>query len=120
MATTYNGHRGDDGTVSVVVSIDRKKFKTLSPKRSLRVFNHSPSGFEWSYQGSGPAQLALAILLDAFPQHGSDWAVRLHQEFKRAVVANLPREGWILTLEEIVEAVRKIEAAQPALSDHPR
>ena len=25
---------------------------------------HSPSGFEWGYLGSGPAQLALAILCD--------------------------------------------------------
>src|SRR5262252_67895 len=28
------------------------------------VMNHSPDGFSWGYQGSGPAQAALAILLD--------------------------------------------------------
>lgn len=35
----------------------------LSPKRSQKVWNHSPDGFNWGYGGSGPAQLALAILL---------------------------------------------------------
>ena len=30
----------------------------------LDIFSHSPSGFEWGYLGSGPAQLALAILCD--------------------------------------------------------
>src|SRR5262245_55620958 len=39
--------------------------KPLSARRSQAVFNHSPDGFAWGYGGSGPAQLALAILLDA-------------------------------------------------------
>lgn len=34
---------------------------------SLAVRNHSPSGFEWGYAGSGPAQSALAILIVVFP-----------------------------------------------------
>jgi len=36
----------------------------LTPERSLELADHSPSGFEWGYGGSGPAQLALALLLD--------------------------------------------------------
>ncbi|GGL41814.1 hypothetical protein GCM10009037_26780 [Halarchaeum grantii] len=36
----------------------------LTPERSLRIVQHSPSGFAVGYRGSGPAQLALAILLD--------------------------------------------------------
>src|SRR5262245_22144387 len=31
----------------------------------LELRNHSPTGFEWGYGGSGPAQLALALLVDA-------------------------------------------------------
>ena len=31
----------------------------LNPRRDL--WNHSPSGFEWGYAGSGPAQLALGV-----------------------------------------------------------
>ena len=32
----------------------------LDPRYDLR--NHSPTGFAWGYGGSGPSQLALAIL----------------------------------------------------------
>lgn len=35
----------------------------LSPKQSRKIYNHSPDGFNWGYGGSGPAQLALAVLL---------------------------------------------------------
>ena len=34
--------------------------RALNPRFDL--WNHSPSGFEWGYGGSGPAQLALAKL----------------------------------------------------------
>jgi hypothetical protein len=37
----------------------------LDPKPSQKLRNHSPDGFAWGYPGSGPAQLALAILLRA-------------------------------------------------------
>jgi hypothetical protein len=35
----------------------------LDPAASRKVYNHSPDGFAWGYNGSGPAQLALAILM---------------------------------------------------------
>ena len=34
--------------------------RPLDPR--LDLCSHSPSGFEWGYGGSGPAQLALALL----------------------------------------------------------
>ena len=49
------------GGVSIMVYIGTKE---LSPKRSQALANHSPDGFNWGYAGSGPAQLALAILLE--------------------------------------------------------
>lgn len=51
---TYVGVRLDD---CCVVTVDNR---SLNPR--LDLFNHSPTGFEWGYGGSGPAQLALAIL----------------------------------------------------------
>ena len=70
----------------------------LSPEPSLQVYNHSPAGFSWGYHGSGPAQLALALLLDrgVEPRRAS----RLHQDFKRAFVAGWG-ESWTLTGVEI-------------------
>lgn len=56
--------------------------------------NHSPTGFAWNYGGSGPAQLALAILADVTGD--DDLAVRLHQQFKADVIANMPRGKWEL------------------------
>ena len=46
----------------------------------LDLYSHSPTGFEWGYGGSGPAQLALAILAHHLPNAND--ALALHQEFK--------------------------------------
>lgn len=43
----------------------------LKPNRSQKIINHSPDGFNWGYGGSGPAQLALAILI---------WAVDVYSK----------------------------------------
>jgi hypothetical protein len=60
----------------------------LSPKQSQGIYNHSPDGFSYGYLGSGCAQLALAILLKIGDK---GIAVAQHQEFKRALIANLPQ-----------------------------
>ena len=52
----------------------------------LDLDNHSPTGFEWGYGGSGPAQLALAILAACTTDTE---AVRYHQAFKWACVARI-------------------------------
>lgn len=44
----------------------------LLPEPSQKLVNHSPNGFGWGYGGSGPAQLALAILLQAFRNEGME------------------------------------------------
>jgi hypothetical protein len=61
--------------------------RPLSPARSQRIWNHSPDGFNWGYGGSGPAQLALAILLACgVPKRR---ALALYQAFKWEVIAPL-------------------------------
>lgn len=59
----------------------------------LDLANHSPTGFEWGYAGSGPAQLALAILAH---HSGDRTALLLHQIFKQDVVARFDKT-WSLT-----------------------
>lgn len=73
----------------------------LNPR--LDLWNHSPTGFEWGYAGSGPAQLALALLADCLAD--DQLAVELHQSFKFAVVAGLQREGWVSTEAQIRRVV---------------
>ena len=75
----------------------------LTPERSLALVNHSPSGFEWGYGGSGPAQLALALLLDYTGDEA--FALDHYQEFKTEVVSQLECTGpdgcWRLTGSDI-------------------
>lgn len=52
---------------------------------------HSPTGIEWGYSGSGPADLALNVLLQ-FGCSKAD-AERLHQDFKADIIAGIPAEG---------------------------
>jgi len=58
--------------------------KPLEPSKSLALENKSPSGLSWGYYGSGPAQLALAILLEFYDQAT---ALRLYQQFKVDIIA---------------------------------
>lgn len=61
--------------------------KPLLPKKSQAVYNHSPDGFNWSYGGSGPAQLALAILLEVT---NKEIAQANYQRFKWDIISKLP------------------------------
>jgi hypothetical protein len=67
----------------------------LIPANSLKVRNHSPTGFSWGYGGSGPAQLSLAILLSFFPR---DIALHSYQEFKWRTIARLPQSDFEIEL----------------------
>jgi hypothetical protein len=95
----YEGHR--EGLVTIV-NVDGKP---LNPRFDL--WKHSPSGFEWGYGGSGPAQLALAILADYL--RDDDRAVRLHGNFKTVVIADLPYRCWQLTGETIDQILAQLE-----------
>jgi hypothetical protein len=104
----------------------------------LDLFNHSPAGFDWGYGGSGPAQLALAMLADALvhdaetlrtatrllgyhepvdpsPEEtpvlvtSDEIAVRLHQRFKEAVIARLSPEDWEINIMFVRHLVRRWE-----------
>jgi hypothetical protein len=55
-----------------------------------RLVYHSPTGFEWGYGGSGPADLALNIL--ALFVHPAE-AYRLHQAYKWDVIGGVPQVG---------------------------
>ena len=88
---TYQGWREGYATI---VTVDERP---LNPR--LDLWNHSPSGFEWGYEGSGPAQLALALL--AHHLGDDDKVLALYHEFKRLVVARLDKRAWTLTTEQI-------------------
>lgn len=91
----YHGIRLDNGRC--VVTRPDGSLLELSP--SLALIRHSPTGFEWGYLGSGPAQLALALLLD-YLGNARD-AVRWHQAFKHDFVSTWRRAEWVLPVEDL-------------------
>lgn len=74
---------------------------------------HSPDGFQWGYMGSGPAELARAILIWVFPGDMRVRHPRVYQEFKSDVVGRLNREGFVLTDHEVRQWRAQLEATHP-------
>lgn len=101
MSTIYRGERAEGGCV-VTVQRGGESYP-LDPRYDLR--NHSPTGFGWGFNGSGPAQLALALLADAL---GDERAQRLYQDWKFKVVSRLG-DTWEMSREEVVRTALEIE-----------
>lgn len=68
----------------------------LDPRFDLKRLSNG--GFEWTFEGDAPGQLALAILADHL---GDDQkALAHHQAYMRAVIADLDNE-WEITSVDI-------------------
>jgi hypothetical protein len=79
------------------------RWHNLPMRLTLR--NHSPDGYGWGDGGSGPAQLALALLCHA--TRNPELALELYQQFKRQIVARLHRRRWHLTQRFIFKWIRR-------------
>lgn len=95
----YRGFVLIDGSCHVYVSNLDFSSRYLNPRTDL--LNHSPTGFAWGYEGSGPAQLSLALLADALGD--AERALSLYQTFKRELIARIPQDiEWSLGQAVIV------------------
>jgi hypothetical protein len=90
----YAGDRTIDG---VKVTVDGAP---LDP--CVDVVEFTKNGFEWSYEGPEPRQLALALLLDHLGAR--DKAKASVEPFMSAVVANFDNE-WEMTSADIEQAL---------------
>jgi hypothetical protein len=109
----YTGDRppnsaGGQAVTVLDVGMPRSGLRPLLPRNDVR--DHSPDGFQWGYGGSGPAQLALALCIDALDGDVSR-ALKVYQQFKFRVVARLP-DAWALDQMEILQTIEAIEAEQ--------
>ncbi len=109
----YRGYRASDDEIGacriVVVSSNGRNKMISSPLH--HVVRHSPSGFEWGYAGSGPADTSLSILADYFGErptkdvvyYGRGKAVHpaLYQQFKRDFIVSAPEKGFTITSDQI-------------------
>lgn len=91
----YEGFREVDRTVLVLVNGE-----PLDPRNDL--MNHSPDGFEYGYGGSGPAQLALALLADHFKHRAEDKALAKRIQDRRGGAMGLRRDLPVNATDEEV------------------
>jgi hypothetical protein len=97
MHKIYKGDRTIDG---LTVTVDGKP---LAERTDIKAI--SDDGFEWSYEGAAPAQLALAIVAD---YTGDDQlALKLCEPFMKHIVANFDNE-WEMTGDDVEDAVRAL------------
>ena len=98
------GHvfRGDRTIDGAEVTVDGT---ALDQRLALRTF--TDHGFEWSYEGDGPRQLALAILAQHLGDDAS--ALALAEDFMTRVVANFGNE-WEMSATDIDAALANIRA----------
>src|SRR6058998_2215884 len=97
---TYAGQRTIDG---LAVTVDGRR---LDEHYEIKRF--TKFGFEWTYEGESPQQLALAILYDFLGD--KERAIRLSEPFMQAVVANFDND-WTLTGAQIDSFLRTSVAA---------
>jgi hypothetical protein len=99
----YEGKRTIDG---LVVTVDGA---TLPEHYEVKRF--AKYGFEWTYEGESPRQLALAILFDYTADE--DRAVALCESYMKDVIANFDND-WTLTGEDIDAYLREHGVRAPA------
>ena len=88
--STYMGNRHGEVTS---VTVDGEP---LAPRLDLRAL--SEAGFEWGYVGSGPYQLALAILAHEL---GERRALGNYRSFCEVTIARLKLDHWVLEGDQI-------------------
>jgi hypothetical protein len=93
---TYEGKRTIDG---IVVTVDGRRLP-----EHYEVKQFTKYGFEWTYEGESPRQLALAILFDHLGD--KERAIALSTPYMQDVVANHDND-WTLTSEDIDAYLRQ-------------
>ena len=95
---TYEGKRSIDG---LIVTVDGRPLP-----EHYEVKQFTSWGFEWTYEGPSPQQLALAILYDHLGD--KQRAIELSEPFMKMVVAELDND-WALSGDAIERTIKEIE-----------
>lgn len=96
------------------IILERRADGTLATNVPHLVTHHSPTGYEWGYGGSGPADLALNIVENILRRMNYDGALteplwdgyrvfqaayRMHQSFKFTFIGAAPRDRGRYSLD---------------------
>jgi len=96
LSRLIRGERDVDGTARVYIGDELLAPGSALWHTSLCLRNHSPTGPNWGYHGSGPAQLAIVILLVVTD---TEEAQRFYPLFRSGVLAGLRADRWTLRVE---------------------
>lgn len=105
MSKVYAGDRTIDG---ILVTVDGVPLDEHTDSKC-----YTRNGFEWSYEGPEPSQLAYALLVDHLGDAAR--AAQLEPAFMRAVVANFQNE-WEMTSADIDRVLQRLGPSDPAQS----
>jgi len=94
----YFAEKHPDFPGPVQVYVRDTETRKITPLK--HIVRHSPDGFQFSYVGSGPADLALSILTDYSRGIGKEEVVEHYQDFKEKFIAPAKKSLYI-TNEQI-------------------
>jgi len=97
------GQAGGGCLVSIVDDFGDERVMGLPPIKAGREFRHSPDGFQWGYAGSGPAELARAILIAAVPDDDRVRYPLCYQKFKAEAIATIRRDEFVIEAKAVQE-----------------
>ena len=111
-ATPEYGPTDKGGPILVV---DKQADSTVELNARTDLVNHSPTGFGWGYNGSGPAQTALALLADV--SGDDELALKHYMRFKDQIIQHQQgswslHSSYILGWLEGSESLRKSQAGE--------
>jgi hypothetical protein len=73
--------------------------------------NHSPDGFQWGYSGSGPSQLAYAMLrqytLTRF-SNSKEFTQKYYRSFREKFIANIKEDSFVIEESVIYDWMHNI------------
>lgn len=102
-AKAYHARRTPDGPW---VQVDGEDLKQVQEADKISV--SSEEAFDWGYSGSGPARLALAIIVHVTKD--IRLAKIIQDDFLQEVISQMPEEGFTLTIEDLRNwAKKKVE-----------
>jgi hypothetical protein len=96
----YEGRRTIDG---LIVTVNGERLD-----EHYEVSRFTRYGFEWTYEGESPRQLALAILYDFLGDKAR--ALALSESFMKSTIANLDNY-WVLTEADVDAFLRRYAVA---------
>lgn len=101
---TFKGYRQGQSGGGCLVTVENERGDELvlaMPRLSRRELRHSPDGFQFGYSGSGPTELARAILVYLYPEDDRVRHPRCYRSFRDTFLSRIKVDSFSLEEKEI-------------------